>query len=292
LPLHHAQPTARQLVTRLMAPKSILKKTADNVEIENPTPRDERNLEIALYHANLIQAQKDVEKEILDALETLIDFPADPYSNSSAPSSSDVETFKQLIQPFQPSDYDELFEERRIAERCGYVFCPNPPKRGSRGGKFTFLGGKRGQEFKVVEKNKTECWCSSECAHRALYIRVQLDEEPAWLRRGGTVPQIQLLTERDEDEKRDNITMDHEALKKDLEKLKVERGEEGKMMPKGIITDKIVERASTTAPAAPKQDLEFAENGGAIEGYAPKGVKIGSRVKTAEELGDFDLDMI
>lgn len=275
-----------------MAPKSILKKTADSVEIENSTPRDERNLEIALYHANLIQAQKDVEKEILDALETLIDFPADPFSSSSEPSPSDVETFKQLIQPFQPSDYDELFEERRIAERCGYVFCRNPPKRSSRGGKFTFLGGKRGQEFKVVEKNKTECWCSPECAHRALYVRVQLDEEPAWLRRGGSVPQMQLLTERDEDENGDNITMDHEALKKDLEKLKVERGEEGKMMPKGIITDKIVERGSTNAPAAPKQDLEFAERGGAIEGYAPKGVKIGSRVKTVDELGDLDLDMI
>jgi hypothetical protein len=273
-----------------MTTKSILKKTADSVEI--PTPRDERNLEIALYHANLIQAQKDVEKEILDALETLIDFPADPFSSSSSPSSSDVETFKQLIQPFQPSDYDDLFEERRIAERCGYVFCSNPPKKSGRGGKFTFLGGKKGQDFKVVEKNKTECWCSPECAHRALYVRVQLDEEPAWLRRGGAVPQIQLLTERDEDEKRDNITMDHEALRKDLEKLKIERGEEGKMMPKGIIMDKIVERKSTTAPEAPKQDIDITESGGAIEGYAPKGVKIGSRVKTAEELGDLDLDMI
>jgi hypothetical protein len=275
-----------------MAPKSILKKTTDSIEIENPTPRDERNLEIALYHANLIQAQKDVEKEILDALETLVDFPADPFSSSASPSPPDVETFKQLIQPFQPSDYNELFEERRIAEKCGYVFCPNPPKKGRRGGKFTFVGGKKGQDFKVVEKNKTECWCSPECAHRALYVRVQLDEDPAWLRREGAVPQIQLLTERDEDEKKDNHMVDHEPLRKDLEKLKIERGEGGKMMPKGIITDTIVERESTAAPAAPKQDFEFAESGGAIEGYAPKGVKIGSRAKTEEELGDYDLDLI
>jgi hypothetical protein len=275
-----------------MAPKSILKKTTDRVEIENPTPRDQRNLEIALYHANLIQAQKDVEKEILDALETLIDFPADPFSSSSEPSPSDVETFKQLIQPFQPSDYDELIEERRIAERCAYVFCSNPPKKSGRGGKFTFLGGKKGHDFKVVEKNKTECWCSPECAHRALYVRVQLDEEPAWLRRGGAVPPIQLLTERDEDEKQGNITIDHETLKRDLEKLKIERGEEGKMMPKGIVRDTIVERESTSAPEAPRQDTEITENGGAIEGYAPKGVKIGSQVKNAKELGELDLDMI
>lgn len=272
--------------------KSVLKKSADSVEVERQTPRDERNLEIALYHANLIQAQKDVEKEILNALETLIDFPADPSSSSREPSSSDVGTFKQLVQHFQPSDYDELFEERRIAERCGYVFCPNPPKKSGRGGKFTFLGGKKGQEFRVVEKQKTECWCSPECAHRALYVRVQLDEEPAWLRRAGGVAPIQLLTERDEEEKREKVTMDQEALRKDLEKLKIERGEQGKMMPNGIITDTVVERANTNIPAAPKQNFEFAETGGVIEGYAPKGVKIGSRPKTAEELGDLDLDLI
>lgn len=277
-----------------MALKSILKKTADTVETEDPSPRDKRNLEIALYHANLIQAQKDAEKEILNALETLIDFPADPSSTSSSPSSSDVETFKQLIQPFQPSDYDELFEERRIAEKCSYIFCPNPPKQTGRGGKFKFLGGKKGQDLKVVEKQKTECWCSPECAHRALYVRVQLDEDPAWLRRGGGVAPIQLLTEREEEDKRGSITIDQEALRKDLEKLKVERGEQGRMMPPGIITDTIVERVASTSAlaAAPKQGVEFAESGGAIEGYAPRGVKIGSRPKTAEELGDLELDLI
>lgn len=282
-----------------MALKSILKKTADAVETasasaEDPSPRDKRNLEIALYHANLIQAQKDAEKEILNALETLVDFPIDPSSTSSQPSSSDVETFKTLVQPFQPSDYDELFEERRIAEKCGYIFCPNPPKQSSRGGKFKFLGGKKGQDFRVVEKQKTECWCSSECAHRALYVRVQLDEEPAWLRRGGGVALIQLLTERDEEDKRASITTDQEALRKDLEKLKVERGEQGRMMPKGIITDTIVEQVASpsTPAAAPKQDVDIPGTAGAIEGYAPKGVKIGSRPKTAEELGDVELDLL
>ncbi|KAE9962273.1 hypothetical protein BLS_000574 [Venturia inaequalis] len=283
-----------------MALKSILKKTADTVETEtkteteSPSPRDKRNLEIALYHANLIQAQKDVEKEILIALETLIDFPADPSSSSSEPSSADVESFKNLIQPFQPSDYDELFEERRIADKCGYVFCSNPPKQSGRGGKFKFLGGKRLQDFRVVEKQKTECWCSPECAHRALYVRVQLDEEPAWLRRGGGVAPIQLLTERDEEDKRGSIPIDQEALRNHLEKLKVERGEQGRMMPKGIITDTVVERvASTSTPvAAPTQNNDFPGTAGGIEGYAPRGVTIGSRVKTAEELGDVELDLI
>ncbi|QDS69186.1 hypothetical protein FKW77_000034 [Venturia effusa] len=277
-----------------MALEPILKKTANTVETEGPSPRDKRNLEIALYHANLIQAQKNVEKAILNALETLIDFPADPSSSSSDPSLSDVETFKQLIQPFQPSDYDELFEERRIAEKCGYVFCQNPPKRTGRGGKFKFLGGKKGQEFRVVEKQKTECWCSPECAHRALYVRVQLDEEPAWLRRGEGVALIQLLTERDEEDKRGSIPVDQEALRKDLEKLKVERGEQGRMIPEGIIADTIVERVAGTATVAgaPKHDGEFAERGWVIEGYAPKGVKLSSAAETAKEWGQVELDVI
>ncbi|TID20514.1 Galactose-1-phosphate uridylyltransferase [Venturia nashicola] len=277
-----------------MALKSILKKTADIAETEEPSPRDKRNLEIALYHANLIQAQKDAEKEILNALETLMDFPADSSSTSSEPSRADVQIFKNLIQPFQPSDYDALFEERRIAERCGYVFCPNPPKQSGRGGKFKFLGGKKGQDLRVVEKQKTECWCSSECAHRALYVRVQLDEEPAWLRRGEGVASIQLLTERDDEEKRGSNTIDQEALRNDLAKLKVERGEPGRMMPKGIITDTVMERVASTSTqaAAPKQEAESPGTIGLIEGYAPRGVKIGSRTKSIRELGDIDFDSI
>jgi len=270
-----------------MAPKSILKKSSEDVQ--DLTPHEQRNYEVALYHANLIQAQKDVEKEILEALETLIEFPADPFSTSSNPSPADVATFKQLILPFQPSDYDDLFEERRIAEKCAYVFCANAPKTSGRGGKFTFLGKKKGQDFKVVERSKTECWCSPECAHRALYIRVQLDEEPAWLRRGGTAPQVQLLTERDEEDKRNAITKDHEALKKDLEKLKIERGEGDKMVtPKGILKDTIVEREAIVAPEAPIA-IHTAEGGGAIEGYAPRGME--ARRKAAEELGDRELDI-
>lgn len=273
---------------------SILKKTDDTVETEEPSPRDRRNLEIALYHANLIQAQKDVERDIIHALETLIDFPANPSSSSSKPSSSDVETFKHLIQPFQPSDYDELFEERRIAEKCGYVFCPNPPKRTGRGGKFRFLGGKKGQDFRVVEKQKTECWCSPDCAHRALYVRVQLNEEPAWLRRGGGVALIQLLTERAEEEKRGSITSDQEARRKNIDKLKIERGEQGRMMPKGVITDTIVEQVSSTSTptAAPEQHADLAESGRVIEGYAPRGVKIGPRPKNPEEVGEVELDLL
>ena len=35
----------------------------------------------------------------------------------------------------------------------------------------------------IVPKEKLEMWCSDECAERAMYIRVQLAEEPVWERR-------------------------------------------------------------------------------------------------------------
>lgn len=125
-------------------------------------------------------------------------------------------------------------------------------------------------------------------------MRVQLDEEPAWLRRGGGVALVQLLTERDQEDKRGSIPIDQEALRDDLEKLKVERGEQGRMMPQGIVTDTVVERiaSASTPAAAPKQDVELAGTVGSIEGYAPRGVKIGSRAKIAEDLGDVELDLL
>lgn len=37
--------------------------------------------------------------------------------------------------------------------------------------------------MKVVLREKLEMWCSEDCAERAMYLRVQLAEEPVWERR-------------------------------------------------------------------------------------------------------------
>lgn len=52
--------------------------------------------------------------------------------------------------------------------------------------------------MKVVPKEQIEKWCSDECAERAMYIRVQLVEQPAWERGAvgrGQAEQILLLEE-------------------------------------------------------------------------------------------------
>src|SRR4051794_2183759 len=164
------------------APKSILKKPI--YPAAKVSSKEDRDREVALYHANLLQHRKDIELEILLSTETLIDYPlATAPFNASNPSAADALQFKILLRHFQPSDYDALILERNINDHCGYTLCPNPKATDGAAGKYRLIGkyGKA-KDFKVVEKAEVEKWCSEACAKRALYVRVQLSESPAWER--------------------------------------------------------------------------------------------------------------
>lgn len=158
--------------------KSILKKT-NYPDVANKT---DRNREIALYHANIIQQRKNFELEILFSIETLIDYPlAPPPADASNPSPADILRFRDLIQSFQPSDYDSLIVERNINERCGYALCPNSRHREEGSGNYRLLGTSgKAKDFRVVKKEALEKWCSHTCALRAMYVKTQLNQLPAW----------------------------------------------------------------------------------------------------------------
>lgn len=165
-------------------PKSILKKPSAQRNDDQRTfeqIKAERDLETALYHANMIQDRKNIELEIILSTEKLLESPS-----STEPSAHDIALFKKLIRQFQPSDYDCLIEERNICRKCGYALCAQPNRRDNGKGGLRILGNGRGKanEFKVITKAEAERWCSEECARRALYIRVQLQEQPAWERVG------------------------------------------------------------------------------------------------------------
>ncbi|KAF8441879.1 Rtr1/RPAP2 family-domain-containing protein [Terfezia claveryi] len=142
-----------------------------------PTPEEAR--EIALHHAHIIQNQKNIELAILESVELLLDFPT-TNSPASHPSDTDVTEFKKNLVHFQPSDYDDLIEERNIVHKCGYPLCPLQNKLQPTKAKFRVLDKGR----RIVETKQLERFCSDECARRGLWIRVQLNEEPAWLRVG------------------------------------------------------------------------------------------------------------
>lgn len=150
-----------------------------------------RHLALALHHAQQIQAQKDTEALILHRILDLVSFPSSSTADPASPSPDDAAAFKSAMPPFQQADYDNLIQERNIEGLCGYCLCPRERRReeGSSAGYRIVWGpkgsgpGGRGREMDIVPREKLEMWCSDECAERAMYIRVQLAEEPVWERR-------------------------------------------------------------------------------------------------------------
>ncbi|MCJ1227590.1 hypothetical protein MMC12_004246 [Toensbergia leucococca] len=221
--------------------KSILKKS-NGYALSNTSPpsllsREDRNRETALYHANLIQQRKDVETLILSSTETLLDFPSSTISDPAHPSPEDADMVKAMLKPFQPSDYDSLIEERNIDHKCGYVLCSRQCRHENTNAKFRIIQGiGQGSELlKVVEKGKLEQWCSVECGKRALFLRVQLSEVPAWTRTSFADGAIMLLEEEDDAQKETtdmvrrmqgiNFNIEERNTSSDLQDLAIERGE-------------------------------------------------------------------
>ena len=212
----------------LEMPKSILRKPllTDSLSSSPATrSREDRNRETALYHANLLQQRKDVEALVLASTETLLDFPSSCNSNPGKPSSKDASAVKSLLKHFQPSDYDALVEERNIDRKCGYVLCPRSNRLQDTKAKLRILQStaKGAGAFRVVESQSLEKWCSDQCGKMALYIRVQLNEEPAWTRAGNVGDDIALL----EISTAAKQGQDAESrLIQELEKLEIGQGEE------------------------------------------------------------------
>ncbi|KAI1437216.1 Rtr1/RPAP2 family-domain-containing protein [Xylaria sp. CBS 124048] len=176
-------------------PKSILKNKgappSSNAEKATSNPR-----EIAIKHARIIHSRREVEDQIADSMIELSKFPPtrDASHNASNPADADAESFKNLVRLYQPSDYDDLIEERNANGLCGYTLCPNPHSRVSSGGTFKLVNYGR-KDFDIVPSRELEKWCSHKCAKRAMYVKVQLNETAAWERAGISSIQIDLFGE-------------------------------------------------------------------------------------------------
>ncbi|KAJ5408046.1 hypothetical protein N7509_001929 [Penicillium cosmopolitanum] len=251
-----------------------------------------RHLGIALQHAQQIQAQKDAEGMILD---------------------QDVQLFKTALQLFRPGDYDNMIMERNYEDLCGYGLCPRKNRKqvGATGSTFHFKYGAkgsgpggRGRAVDIVPRENLEKWCSDECAERALFIRVQLSEQPVWERRADETEdiRIELLEESRERRQRQkqkqkqkqqleagssksasavpqSSESDITAGLRDLkiqeagrsQELALERGDTGLSLRKGRVDVQLKEKepSSQSAPTAPQLGPGD-EMGGSIEGYIPQ----------------------
>lgn len=314
------------------ATSSIAKEQQSSTASQKKPEPNPRHLAIALHHANQIQARKDTEALILDHIETLQALPTSTATSASSPSPTDVSTVKSALRPFQPGDYDNLILERNIDGNCGYVLCSNEHRKEDPKSKYRVVWGEkgsgsggRGREMKVVPKEKLEMWCSEECAERAMYLRVQLSEKPAW-ERHETV-EITLL-----EEARDKKQQAEQSKGKGKEKAVEEDTElitdkikdmdigvsEGKSSEQREIEAKnlALERGSTAArPDVAATGLDIVEKnpdantitaptlnaadsqGGTVEGHLPKGkgavhANDDMAQDEDEEGGDYEEDLL
>jgi hypothetical protein len=284
--------------------KSILKKTShtptsasdpsdpldlETLKIKPKSDAERKRLDTAIQHAHLIQEQKQILNRNLDAIEQLSDYPS-----SSIPTSSEISHFLTSMVDFQPSDYDALIEERHVNGRCGYTLCSNPPRKP--GPKAPWL------------KNKVENWCSDDCAKRALYIKAQLSETPAWERRAGDRTPLVLYggapasasaaakptsssTQTTQLPLRQKPTSTPNDQHRDLA---YERGEVDQVadakMDKVIKAE--VQENTTISSVIPPTKTRFADSDvhDLIEGYQPRGVQKGNRITIKSGDSDSDSD--
>lgn len=257
-----------------------------------PTSREDRVRKTAIHHAELLQQRKDTEMQILGSMEILIDYPSTTDSAAAQPSVENVTQVKEMLVPFQPSDYDALVEERNINRKCGYVLCRNPNTTQGTKAKFGFLHTK-GKGIKIVDQKVLERWCSPECGKRALYLRVQLDEVPAWERIGGGAAYIVLLDDMHhsphevstvaEGLNKLDIRDDEETLIAAMRDLAVERGDgNARANSARIVSVKITENTTSEQqhclqPKIGEQPLQAHE---LVEGYRPQKPTIASKLLT------------
>lgn len=244
--------------------------------------------------------------EILESTETLLEFPRSSMSDARHPAESDIIEVKNLLRTFQPSDYDSLVEERIIDNKCGYVLCPHPKRLELTNAKYRILQSKShgAPSLKIVERQELERWCSEECGKRALHIRVQLDEEPAWVRSAGSgdlelleedISKQRLVVEGHSGENSRNLNVGHEKerLIASLKELVDERGDRGVHAgPSRLIQLAIREKEKTRDEQfEPGDTVQNTSNslGGSIEGYTPNfsyGNIVKGSMKDHDEIAD------
>lgn len=253
----------------------------------------------ALHCARNIQYQKSMQEKVLDLIINTVDLPSHPNADPSRPSASDASLFKRALTLFQPKDVDDMILERNIYEKCGYALCPRPNLKQDRELRNRkFRGMKEGRRFRLNTKEELDKWCSIECAERAVFVRLQLGPEPAWLR-STPVEEVILLEESGKGAAEEDLvcTMQDLALKEPhridlarslqnlaldqcqksaaqarMQDLSMERGKNDSSDINDVIMTSVKEKDSSLTPSAP-QNPRCGND--IVEGYKPRNVRIG-----------------
>ncbi|KAI4721176.1 hypothetical protein E4T48_02527 [Aureobasidium sp. EXF-10727] len=277
------------MTTSQPAPKSILKKTSShtsssdpsdsltaNLKIKPKSDLERKRLQTAISHATLIQEQKAILRKNLDAIEELSDIPVE-----GAASMAETERFLDAMVDFQASDYDALIEERHVNGRCGYALCANAPREAK-------------PKAPWIKNRGQEMWCTDACAKKALYIKAQLSETPAWERRAGDRNPLVLYggSQATSSTEQMQLPVRQKAAPKNTSEreLAYERGEVDTVAAAKM--DKVlaaqVQENSIISSVMPPTATSFADRDvhDLIEGYQPRGVQQGNHITIKSEDAD------
>lgn len=250
----------------------------------------------ALHYARNIQYQKSMQDRILDMIVNTVDLPSHSNADPARPSASDATLFKQALTIFQPKDFDDMILERNIYEKCGYALCARPNLKQNREVRdLVYQQTKRSRDFQLHKKEELEKWCSVDCAKRAMFARLQLGTEPAYLRET-PVEGILLLEESTIGAAENDLTSTMDGLrlegsnetdlassiqglaleqsKKDvleerMQALSLERGKNDATDIHSFVGTTIHEKG-ISLPPAPPQIPSYGND--VVEGYRPKNV--------------------
>lgn len=105
------------------------------------------------------------------------------FSIPKAPSS----LLRQAATILQPQTYDEIVEERAVQDWCGYPLCDNTPQKDQP--RYHISLSRR----KVFDQSELASFCSEACLQRSKYFRMQLSEDPVWVRDMQAVPNVHII---------------------------------------------------------------------------------------------------
>ena len=275
---------------------------------------NDRQKSTALHYVRNIQYQKSMQERVLDLIVNTVDLPSHSNADPGRPLASDAALFKRALTLFQPKDVDDIILERNIYEKCGYALCPKPNLKQNRDlSDRTFRSMKQGRKFRLNTKEELDKWCSVECAERALFVRLQLGAEPAWLR-STPIEDVRLLEESGQKAATEVLvsTMQDLALKEPppvdlatslqslaldqtrknaiqdrIHALSIERGKNPSTEVDSVTATGIKERETFESPSAPSVPHHASDS---VEGHQPRNLRLGRQAESKCYKNDFDMN--
>ncbi|KAG0090045.1 RNA polymerase II associated protein 2 [Podila epicladia] len=157
------------IVSQYMPLKSIAPagRVAPTVPSANGTPCGVEDTSNKLNKKQiLLQQNFDLKRKYESMVLEWIEILCDPVSEA---------TLGEAANRLKQSHYQEVIEERKIGNLCGYPLCSRPPRDIK--GKFRISLSER----KVFDISVLKLYCSSNCLAASRWLEGQLTEEPLYL---------------------------------------------------------------------------------------------------------------